>query len=82
MVQIVIINGMPTSGKSKFVEYCLEKLGVWGKEASTIDFVKDIAKQAGWTGEKTLKNIKFLTFHTMLIICILSFLALKFFKKY
>ena len=56
MVQVVIINGMPTAGKSQFVEYCLEKLGIWGREISTVDFVKDIAKQAGWNREKNLKN--------------------------
>ena len=61
MVQIVIVNGMPTVGKSQFVEYCLEKLGPWGREISTVDFVKDIAKQAGWNGEKNLKNRKFLS---------------------
>ena len=61
MVQIVVINGMPTCGKSAFVEFCLEKLGPWGKEISTVDFVKDIAKQAGWNGEKTPKDRKFLS---------------------
>lgn len=61
MVQLIIVNGMPTSGKSTFVEFCLEKLGPWGREISTVDFVKDIAKQAGWNGEKNLKNRKFLS---------------------
>lgn len=61
MVQVVIVNGMPTSGKSTFVEFCLKKLGSWGREISTVDFVKDIAKQAGWNGEKNLKNRKFLS---------------------
>ena len=61
MVQIVIVNGMPTSGKSTFVEYCLKELGCWGREISTVDFVKDIAKQAGWNGEKNLRNRKFLS---------------------
>lgn len=61
MVQIIIVNGMPTSGKSTFVEYCLKELGCWGREISTVDFVKDIAKQAGWNGEKNLKNRKFLS---------------------
>lgn len=61
MVQVVIVNGMPTSGKSTFVEFCLERLGPWGREISTVDFVKDIAKQAGWSGEKNLKNRKFLS---------------------
>lgn len=61
MVKIIIVNGRPTVGKSQFVEFCLERLGSWGKEISTVDFVKDIAKQAGWNGEKTPKNRKFLS---------------------
>ena len=61
MVQLIIVNGMPTSGKSTFVEFCINKLGRWGREISTVDFVKDIAKQAGWNGEKNLKNRKFLS---------------------
>lgn len=61
MVKIVVVNGMPMSGKSQFVEFCLKKLGPWGREISTVDFVKDIAKQAGWNGEKNLKNRKFLS---------------------
>ena len=27
MVKIVVVNGMPMSGKSQFVEYCLKELG-------------------------------------------------------
>ena len=61
MVQIVIVNGMPTSGKSTFVEYCLRKLGYLGREISTVDFVKEIAIMAGWNGEKTPRNRRFLS---------------------
>lgn len=61
MVKVIVINGAPTVGKSTFVKYCLEWLGPWGREISTVDFVKDIARQAGWNGEKNLKNRKFLS---------------------
>lgn len=62
MVKLIVVNGMPTSGKSTFVEFCIKELGTsWGREISTVDFVKDIAKQAGWNGEKNLKNRKFLS---------------------
>lgn len=61
MVRIVIVNGMPTSGKSTFVEYCLEKLGVLGREISTVDFVKELATMAGWSGTKTPRDRRFLS---------------------
>ena len=41
MVKIVVVNGMPMSGKSQFVEYCLKELGIYGEEVSTVDFVKE-----------------------------------------
>ena len=44
MSKIVVMNGMPMSGKSQFVEYCLEELGKYGDEVSTVDFVKEIAE--------------------------------------
>lgn len=36
-------------------------MGAWGKEVSTVDLIKDIAKSCGWNGEKTPKNRKFLS---------------------
>ena len=60
-MQILIINGMPRSGKSTFVNFCLDELGCWGKEVSTVDFVKELAKECGWDGSKTPKNRKFLS---------------------
>lgn len=36
-------------------------MGAWGKEVSTVDFVKEIAEKCGWDGEKTPKNRKFLS---------------------
>lgn len=62
-MKIVIINGFPQqhSGKDTFVKYCLEKLNGRGKLISTVDFVKKIAYNCGWNGEKTPQNRKFLS---------------------
>ena len=59
MKQIVIINGTGGSGKDTFVEFC-QKYGKV-KNFSSIDKVKEIAKQIGWTGTKTEKDRKFLS---------------------
>lgn len=58
---VVIINGMPTSGKSTFVELCQELQIAHVEEYSTVDFVKEIAGECGWDGVKTPKNRKFLS---------------------
>ena len=61
MAKLVIINGMPMSGKSQFVEYCLKILDDYGAEISTVDFVKELAQEAGWDGVKRPKDRKFLS---------------------
>ena len=61
MVKIVVVNGMPMSGKSQFVEYCLRELGFYGEEISTVDFVKELAKLSGWDGVKRPRDRKFLS---------------------
>ena len=61
MVKIVVVNGMPMSGKSQFVEYCLKELGFYGEEISTVDFVKELAKLSGWDGVKRPRDRKFLS---------------------
>jgi dephospho-CoA kinase len=61
MAKIVVVNGMPMSGKSQFVEYCLQELGFYGEEVSTVDFVKELATLAGWDGVKRPKDRKFLS---------------------
>ena len=58
--QVIVINGAPQSGKSTFVEMC-QFLYLYTCEFSTVDLVKQIAKQLGWNGEKTLKDRKFLS---------------------
>lgn len=53
MRNLFIINGMPMSGKSTFAEMCCDFVGPYGLNLSTVDLVKDLAKRAGWNGQKT-----------------------------
>lgn len=67
MVKVIIVNGAPGAGKSTFEEMCaIYAENEWQNKirvdiTSTVDFVKDIAKQCGWDGTKDLKNRKFLS---------------------
>lgn len=61
MVNVVVINGFPRSGKDTFVNLCKNKLGAFGVSVSTVDFVKYLAAQSGWDGTKTPENRKFLS---------------------
>lgn len=61
MVNVIVVNGYPRSGKDTFVNFCKEKLGAFGVSVSTVDFVKYLAAQSGWDGSKTPKNRKFLS---------------------
>ena len=56
--QIIILNGTGGSGKDTFIKLC----GRYCKlsSASSIDKIKDIAKELGWNGMKTDKDRKFL----------------------
>lgn len=64
MIKYIIINGYPRSGKSTFadmmVEY-LQKYEYYATQFSTVDFVKYIALQIGWDGEKDARGRKFLS---------------------
>ncbi len=65
MVKVVIINGLATVGKSTFCklskDYCKNRFTkVLCYELSTVDFVKDVAKYAGWDGVKDEKGRQFL----------------------
>ena len=51
MPKVIVINGTASSGKSTFVSLCRE-VNPQVIETSTIDFVKEIALQAGWNGIK------------------------------
>lgn len=59
-MKIVVINGAATSGKSTFVELCAQHL-TWCGEASTVDFVKELAMKCGWNGKKDSKSREFLS---------------------
>lgn len=60
-MKLVVVNGYPLSGKSLFVSYCLQHLGAYGQEISTVEFIKKIATNLGWNGEKTPHTRKFLS---------------------
>lgn len=60
MSKVIVINGTASSGKSIFVSLCHE-IDPRVIEASTIDFVKQIALQAGWNGIKDDLGRKFLS---------------------
>lgn len=57
---IICINGFPRAGKDTFCNLCEEIRPTFTKSFSTVDFVKDIARQCGWDGTKTENNRKFL----------------------
>ena len=61
MVNVIVVNGYPRSGKDTFVNFCKKRLGAFGVSVSTVDFVKYLAAQSGWDGSKTPKNRKFLS---------------------
>lgn len=61
-LRVVIINGKPGAGKTTFENMCCEILGeAYSRKRSTIDKVKEIAKEAGWNGEKTPEARKMLS---------------------
>lgn len=57
--KIVIINGSAGCGKDTFIEFVSKYALV--TNFSSIDKVKEIAKQIGWDGQKTEKDRKFLS---------------------
>lgn len=62
MIQIVAVNGFPGSGKTTWEHFCQDLIEGQGYAhiISSIDFVKEIAKECGWNGEKSPANRKFL----------------------
>ncbi len=63
-MKIFIVNGAGGSGKTTFermVENISEQEGYDIRVLSTIKYVKGIAKQCGWNGEKTLNDRRFLS---------------------
>ena len=63
-MNIYIINGSATSGKSTFCKQVCRLIYPSGEELSTVDLVKKLAQEAGWDGKKTpearrgLSNLK------------------------
>lgn len=58
-MDIVLINGLPRSGKDTFVSLCSKYAEC--ANISTIDPIKEAAKLLGWNGEKTPEARKFLS---------------------
>lgn len=58
--KVIVINGMGGVGKSTFVSLCHE-INPRVIETSTVDFVKQIALQAGWNGVKDQKGRRLLS---------------------
>lgn len=59
---VVIVNGQPESGKTTFENYVKQFMGSnFVYIYSTIDYVKELAIDAGWDGSKTPENRKFLS---------------------
>lgn len=59
-MKILIINGVPRSGKSTFCDNAHDNCS-FIYPISTIDRVKQVALFAGWSGEKNAKGRKFLS---------------------
>lgn len=61
-MKIYIVNGAPLSGKTTFCNMVIKIVGEdKGRNFSTVDKIKEIARDFGWDGEKTPKARKFLS---------------------
>ena len=61
-MKVIIINGQGGAGKDTFVELCKkEDWDIYVQNFSTVDFVKKIAEECGWKGEKTQESRLFLS---------------------
>lgn len=61
-MNIFTINGLPGSGKDQFVKFCQNVIGeAKCLNISTVDYVKEIAKDLGWDGQKRPEDRKFLS---------------------
>lgn len=60
MPKVIVINGMGGVGKSTFISLCHE-IDPRVIETSTVDFVKEVALQAGWDGVKDEKGRRLLS---------------------
>lgn len=60
-IKTVIVNGLPGCGKTTFEEMCGFILGPYYRRRSSVDKIKEIAKECGWNGEKDLRSRAFLS---------------------
>ena len=61
-MKVIVINGQGGAGKDTFISFCRkETWDIQVQSFSTVDFVKEIAKQCGWKGEKTQESRRFLS---------------------
>lgn len=61
-LRVVIVNGRPGVGKTTFEDECTKILGdAYCRKRSTVDKIKEIAKEGGWDGTKTLSARKLLS---------------------
>ena len=69
-MKVYLINGLPQlgSGKSTFENYCFALNPIYVRIYSSIDGVKEIAKQCGWNGVKEPEDRKFLADLKQLLI--------------
>ena len=59
---IFVVNGAPRSGKDTFCNFVREQMSEgYCMNLSTVDKVKEIARECGWDGEKDPKSRKFLS---------------------
>lgn len=59
---IVVINGATRAGKDLFCKLVTEYIGEnFCKTISSIDIIKELAKEIGWNGQKDFKSRKFLS---------------------
>jgi hypothetical protein len=56
---VLILNGKPRAGKDTFSELLNERIRVY--KYSSIQKIKEVAKECGWNGGKTEKDRKFLS---------------------
>ena len=61
-LRVVIVNGRPGCGKTTFEDMCMNILGLlYCKSRSSIDKIKEIAREGGWNGEKDAASRKLLS---------------------
>ena len=61
-LRVVIVNGRPGVGKTTFEDICADIVGIaYCNKRSTVDKIKEIAREAGWNGSKDAASRKLLS---------------------